>query len=142
MNYEIFPPLNAFLNGLSGIFLLIGFWFIKNKKVTAHRICMVSAFITSIVFLGCYLFYHFHAGVLHFAGQGWIRPVYFTLLISHTVLAVCVPVLAIMTLRWAIKGNFVKHRAIARITFPIWLYVSVTGVVVYWILYHLYPSYS
>jgi uncharacterized membrane protein YozB (DUF420 family) len=141
MNYELFPPLNAFLNGLSGVFLLIGFWFIKNKNKNAHRVCMLSAFITSIVFLGCYLFYHFHAGVLHFAGQGWIRPVYFTLLISHTLLAVCVPVLAIITLRWAIKGNFTKHRAIARITFPVWLYVSVTGVMVYWMLYHLYPSY-
>jgi uncharacterized membrane protein YozB (DUF420 family) len=102
---------------------------------------MLSAFITSIVFLGCYLYYHFHAGVLHFAGQGWIRPVYFTLLTSHTILAVCVPVLAVITLRWALKGDFKKHKAIARITFPIWLYVSVTGVVVYWILYHLYPSY-
>ena len=141
MNYELFPPLNAFLNGLSGIFLLVGFWFIKNKNKNAHRVCMLSAFITSIVFLGCYLFYHFHAGVLHFAGQGWIRPVYFTLLISHTLLAVCVPVLAVITLRWAIKGNFTKHRAIARITFPVWLYVSVTGVMVYWMLYHLYPSY-
>ncbi len=142
MNYEIFPPLNAFLNGLSGVFLLIGFWFIKNHNKNAHRFCMVSAFMTSVIFLGCYLFYHFHAGVLHFAGQGWIRPVYFFILTTHTVLAVCVPVLAIMTLRYALKGNFVKHRAIARITFPIWLYVSVTGVVVYWILYQLYPSYN
>ena len=141
MNYEIFPPINACLNGLSALFLLTGFWFIKHKNKNAHRVCMLSAFITSIVFLGCYLYYHFHAGVLHFAGQGWIRPVYFTLLTSHTILAVCVPVLAIMTLRWALKGNFKKHKAIARITFPIWLYVSVTGVVVYWILYHLYPSY-
>jgi uncharacterized membrane protein YozB (DUF420 family) len=141
MNYQIFPPLNACLNGLSGILLLTGFWFIKHKNKNAHRICMVSAFTTSIVFLGCYLFYHFHAGVLHFAGQGWIRPVYFTLLTTHTILAGCVPVLAIMTLRWALKGDFKKHKAIARITFPIWLYVSVTGVVVYWILYHLYPSY-
>jgi len=79
--------------------------------------------------------------VLHFAGQGWIRPVYFTLLTSHTILAVCVPVLAIMALTQAFKGNFVKHKAIARWAYPIWLYVSVTGVVVYWILYHLYPSY-
>lgn len=141
MNYQIFPQLNACLNGASGLFLLAGFWFIKQKNKNAHRICMVSAFMTSIVFLGCYLYYHFHAGVLHFAGQGWIRPVYFTLLISHTILAVCVPVLAIITLRWAIKGDFKKHKAIARITFPIWLYVSVTGVVVYWILYQLYPSY-
>jgi uncharacterized membrane protein YozB (DUF420 family) len=141
MNYQIFPLLNACLNGLSGLFLLAGFWFIKNKNKNAHRLCMLSAFITSIVFLGCYLYYHFHAGVLHFAGQGWIRPVYFTLLTSHTILAVCVPVLAVTTLRWALKGDFKKHKAIARITFPIWLYVSVTGVVVYWILYHLYPSY-
>ena len=141
MNYQIFPPLNACLNGASGLFLLAGFWFIKHKNKNAHRVCMVSAFMTSIVFLGCYLYYHFHAGVLHFAGQGWIRPVYFTLLTSHTILAVCVPVLAIMTLRWALKGDFKKHKAIARITFPICLYVSVTGVVVYWILYQLYPSY-
>ena len=102
---------------------------------------MLSAFITSIVFLGCYLFYHFHAGVLHFVGQGWIRPVYFFILTTHTILAVCVPILAVITLNRALKGDFEKHRRIARITFPIWLYVSVTGVVVYWILYHLYPSY-
>jgi len=141
VNYQIFPPLNACLNGASALFLLAGFWFIKHKNKNAHRFCMLSAFITSVVFLGCYLYYHFHAGVLHFAGQGWIRPVYFILLTSHTILAVCVPVLAIMTLRWALKGNFTKHRAIARITFPVWLYVSITGVMVYWILYQLYPSY-
>jgi uncharacterized membrane protein YozB (DUF420 family) len=141
MNYQIFPPLNACLNGASALFLLAGFWFIKQKNKNAHRFCMLTAFVISIVFLGCYLFYHFHAGVLHFAGQGWIRPVYFILLTSHTILAVCVPVLAIMTLRWALKGDFKKHKAIARITFPIWLYVSVTGVVIYWILYQLYPSY-
>ena len=141
MNYQIFPPLNACLNGARALFLLAGFWFIKQKNKNAHRFCMLTAFVISIVFLGCYLFYHFHAGVLHFAGQGWIRPVYFILLTSHTILAVCVPVLAIMTLRWALKGDFKKHKAIARITFPIWLYVSVTGVVIYWILYQLYPSY-
>ena len=141
MNYDMFPPLNAFLNGLSAVFLLIGFYFIKRKNKNMHRVFMVSAFVTSIIFLGCYLWYHAHAGVLHFAGQGWIRPVYFTLLTSHTILAVCVPVLAIIALTHALKGNFVKHKAVARWAFPIWLYVSVTGVVVYWILYQLYPSY-
>ena len=141
MTYELFPPLNACLNGASALLLLTGFWFIKRRNKTAHRVCMVSAFLTSVVFLACYLFYHFHAGVLHFAGQGWIRLVYFFILTTHTVLAMLVPVLAVMTLNHALKGNFAKHRAIARITFPIWLYVSVTGVVVYWILYHLYPSY-
>jgi uncharacterized membrane protein YozB (DUF420 family) len=141
LNYEIFPPLNAALNGVSALFLMTGYWFIKHKKKNAHRFCMLSAFVTSIVFLGCYLFYHFHAGVLHFAGQGSICYVYFFILTTHTILAVCVPVLAVITLSRALKGDFEKHRRIARITFPVWLYVSVTGVMVYWILYHLYPSY-
>ena len=139
MDYSFFPALNASLNGLSGLLLLAGFWFIRKGDRKSHRLCMLAAFCVSVVFLGCYLFYHYHAGVVHFLGIGWIRPVYFTILITHTSLAVAVPVLAILTLRQALKGNFVRHKKIARITYPIWLYVSVTGVVVYVMLYHLYP---
>jgi uncharacterized membrane protein YozB (DUF420 family) len=142
LNYAIFPPLNAALNGASAVFLTVGFLFIRNKNKAAHRFCMLSAFTTSVVFLVCYLYYHFNVGALHFTGQGWIRPVYFALLTSHTVLAALVPVLAILALTRALNGDFKKHRAIARIALPIWLYVSVTGVIVYWILYHLYPSYN
>jgi uncharacterized membrane protein YozB (DUF420 family) len=141
VNYAIFPPLNACLNGLSAVLLLTGFYFIKQKNKKVHRFFMLSAFVTSVIFLGCYLWYHAHVGALHFAGQGWIRPVYFTLLISHTILALFVPVLAIIALTHALKGRFTKHKAVARWAFPIWLYVSVTGVIVYWILYQLYPSY-
>src|SRR5689334_9256858 len=98
---------------------------------------MLSAFTTSVIFLACYLYYHFNVGALHFTGQGPIRYVYFTLLITHTILAALVPVLAILALTRALRGDFKKHKAIARIALPIWLYVSVTGVVIYWILYWL-----
>ncbi len=135
MSLSFFPTLNACLNGASAFFLLLGFWFIKNKNQKAHRFCMITAFSISIIFLGCYLYYHANAGIVYFQGQGLIRILYFTILWTHTPLAVLVPVLAIMTLRQALKGNFAKHRKLARITFPIWLYVSVTGVIVYLMLY-------
>lgn len=96
---------------------------------------MSSAFITSTLFLASYLTYHAHAGVVKYTGQGWIRPVYFSILISHTILAVAIVPLVLITLSFAFRGIFEKHRRIARITFPLWLYVSVTGVVVYWMLF-------
>ena len=140
MDYAILPVINASLNGLSAVFLLTGYWFIKHGRRDIHRICMSTAFITSIVFLACYLTYHFHERIVHFGGQGLIRYVYFFILTTHTILACIVPVLAIITITRALKGNFEKHRKIARITFPIWLYVSVTGVVVYLMLYPYYPA--
>jgi uncharacterized membrane protein YozB (DUF420 family) len=139
MNYSLFPTIDASLNGLSAVFLLAGYWFIKHGRRDLHRLCMSTAFATSIVFLVCYLTYHFHAGMVHFGGQGWIRPVYFFILTTHTILAGIVPILAIITITRALQGNFEKHKKIARITYPIWLYVSVTGVVVYVMLFHLYP---
>jgi len=134
------PPINASLNALSAIFLAAGFVFIRRKNVPAHRRCMISAFATSTVFLACYLTYHFSVrAVTKFAGQGWIRPVYFTLLISHVLLAMLILPLAIITLSRALRERFDSHRKIARWTWPIWMYVSVTGVLVYLMLYHLYP---
>jgi uncharacterized membrane protein YozB (DUF420 family) len=132
------PALNATLNAISAGFLSAGYFFIRRKRIAAHRFCMVSAFICSVVFLAFYLYFHFHAGIIRFGGEGLIRPVYFTLLISHTILAGLVPVLAIVTLTLALRKNFLAHRRIARWTLPIWLYVSVTGVVIYWLLYLAY----
>lgn len=136
MPYSILPTLNAVLNAASAVFLLCGFWFIKHGKIAWHRFCMLSAFTASSVFLASYLTYHAHAGIVKFKGQGWIRPVYFTILITHTILAIVIVPLVLMTLSYAWRGIFEKHRRIARITFPLWLYVSVTGVIVYFMLFH------
>jgi len=130
-----FPALNASLNGTCAFLLLTGYFFIRNKKILAHKICMSFAFIVSAIFLVCYLYYHAHHGATLFSGRGWVRPVYFIILISHTLLAGVVLPLALITLYRAWKGQFDKHVKIARITFPIWLYVSITGVVIYWMLY-------
>ncbi len=134
------PGLNALLNGLSALLITTGYVFIRSKRVAAHRNCMISAFITSSLFLVSYLTYHYHTGSHPFAGQGWIRPVYFTILFSHTILAAAVVPLALTTLYRAAKRRFDKHVVIARWTLPIWWYVSVTGVIVYWMLYRVYPS--
>ena len=140
MTLTSLPTLNAFLNALSGILLLAGYAQIRKKNVLAHKRLMVSAFLVSILFLVSYLYYHYNVGSIPFTGQGWIRPVYFAILISHTVLAATVPVLAVITLYRAFRGQFERHRRIARWTFPIWVYVSATGVLVYLLLYVLYPS--
>jgi uncharacterized membrane protein YozB (DUF420 family) len=141
MTVSDLPAINASLNGLSAVFLAAGFYFIRRKNVIAHRRCMISAFATSTVFLACYLTYHFSVrAVTRFSGQGWIRPVYFTLLISHILLAVVILPLAIVTLTRGLRAQFDLHRKIARWTWPIWMYVSVTGVMVYLMLYHLYPA--
>ena len=132
------PAVNASLNAVCTVFLLLGFAFIRNGKIRYHRFCMIVAFLCSTVFLCFYLWFHFHAGVIRFGGQGWIRPVYFTLLITHTILAIAVLPLVITTLSFALAKNFLRHRAVARWTFPIWLYVSFTGVVIYWLLYIAY----
>jgi uncharacterized membrane protein YozB (DUF420 family) len=131
------PTVNAALNSLSAVFLLGGYLFIRAKRRNAHRVCMLSAFGCSILFLISYLIYHFQVGSVPFKGQGWIRPVYFTILITHTILATSVVPLALITLFRAVRERFAAHRRIARWTFPIWLYVSVTGVIVYLMLYRL-----
>ncbi|MBI1870717.1 MAG: DUF420 domain-containing protein [Chlamydiae bacterium] len=132
---KVFPALNATLNGTCGVFLGLGYYFIRRKRILPHKICMLSAFSVSIVFLASYLYYHAHHGVTHFWGTGWIRPLYFSILISHTFLAVVIVPLALITLYQAWKERFQKHVKIARWTFPLWLYVSITGVIIYWMLY-------
>lgn len=133
----VLPSVNAFLNGTSAVLLVIGFLLIRRKRIAQHRRVMISAFIVSCAFLVCYLVYHAQVGSVRFQGTGPIRTVYFAILITHTILAAAVPVLAIITLRRGLAARFDKHRRIARWTLPIWLYVSVTGVVVYAMLYHL-----
>jgi putative membrane protein len=140
MNLSIFPLLNASLNAATGVLIILGFVLIKRKAQTAHAITMLLAMFTSTLFLVSYLYYHFHHGTTQFPHQGWIRPTYFSVLISHMVLAVMVPPLAIVTLVHAVKHQFAKHVKLARILFPIWLYVSVTGVLIYWMLYRMKPD--
>ncbi|HSB80617.1 MAG TPA: DUF420 domain-containing protein [Candidatus Methylomirabilis sp.] len=139
LGIEDLPSLNAVLNGTSAALLVVGFLCIRQKKIAAHRACMVSAFVISTLFLVSYLTLRYYAGMTRFTGQGWIRPAYFTILISHTVLAAGIVPLVLVTLWRAVQGRFDKHVRIARWTLPFWLYVSVTGVLVYWILYQLYP---
>ena len=136
LQFSDLPTLNAFLNSLSALFLILGYILIRNKKIKLHRLCMVIAFCASILFLVSYLTYHAHAGSKRFTGIGTIRTVYFAILLTHTILAAAVPPLAIVTLIRGLRGSFEKHRKIAKWTFPIWLYVSITGVIVYWMLYH------
>jgi putative membrane protein len=133
------PTLNAALNSLSAVFLFTGYLFIRSRNQNAHRACMLVAFACSVLFLVSYLIYHYQVGSVPFKRQGWIRPVYFTILLTHTILAVAVVPLALVTLSRALRERFAAHRRIARWTFPIWLYVSVTGVAVYWMLYRLAP---
>ena len=135
-----FPALNAFLNGSSAVLIGTGYYFIKSGRREAHKRMMIAAFVTSILFLISYLYYHLvlRAGVTHFQGQGIWRPVYFSILISHTFLAVVVVPFILITLYRALKGKFARHRAIARYTFPIWMYVSVTGVVIFVMLYKIF----
>jgi uncharacterized membrane protein YozB (DUF420 family) len=138
--YAIFPVINASLNGTSTVLLLTGRWFIAQRKIAAHRLMMLAAVVTSTLFLISYLYYHFHVGSVHFQGTGWARPLYFTILISHVVLAAAIVPLVIITLTRALRERFDKHRAIARWTFPLWLYVSITGVIVYFMLYQWFAA--
>ena len=131
------PAVNAALNSLSAILLVGGYLFIRSRNIKAHKTCMLSAFGSSILFLASYLIYHYQVGSVPFKGQGGIRLVYFTILLTHTILATTVVPLALVTLFRAFKERFDAHRRIARWTFPIWLYVSVTGVIVYWMLYQI-----
>jgi putative membrane protein len=132
------PTVNACLNSASAVLLLAGYRFIRRREVSLHRACMIAAFACSSVFLFFYIYYHVHVGVVRFTGQGWIRLVYFTLLTTHTILAVTILPLAILTLTRALQERFDRHRRIARWTLPLWLYVSVTGVIIYLLLYRLY----
>jgi uncharacterized membrane protein YozB (DUF420 family) len=138
--YAIFPVINATLNGTSAVLLYVGHGFIKRGRMAAHRAVMITAIVTSSLFLASYLYYHYHVGSIRFQGQGWSRPVYFTILISHTILAATIVPLVIITLSRALRERFDRHRAIARWTYPLWMYVSVTGVVIYFMLYHLFAA--
>jgi uncharacterized membrane protein YozB (DUF420 family) len=137
--YAIFPVINATLNGASAVLLLIGRSLIKHGRMAAHRAVMITALISSSLFLTSYLYYHYHVGSIRFQGHGWWRPVYFTILISHTILAIVIVPMVIITLSRALRQRFDRHRVIARWTFPLWLYVSVTGVIIYLMLYQLFP---
>jgi uncharacterized membrane protein YozB (DUF420 family) len=139
-DYSIFPALNAILNGASAVLLTTGRVLIGQKKVHLHRACMIAAVATSSIFLVSYLYYHAHVGSVHFPGQGWVRPLYFTILISHTVLAAAVVPLVLLSLNYGLRARFDRHRRISRWTFPVWLYVSITGVVVYIMLYRIYGA--
>lgn len=128
---------NAALNSASALLLAAGFLFIRGGRVAAHRCCMLAALATSTLFLISYLIYHYHVGSVPFAGHGWTRKIYFAVLVSHTILAVAIVPLVLVTLTRALRAKFDKHKRIARWTLPLWFYVSVTGVVVYWMLYRL-----
>jgi uncharacterized membrane protein YozB (DUF420 family) len=140
MNDSILPHLNAVLNATSFVLLVCGLYFILRGRVAAHRACMISALVVSCLFLVSYVVYHAQYGSMRFKGQGLVRPLYFAILITHVVLAAAIVPLVTVTLRRALRGDFIRHRRIARWTYPLWLYVSVTGVVVYLMLYQLYPS--
>lgn len=133
------PHLNACLNGTSAILLFSGYSFIRARNVVAHRACQVAALIVSLLFLTSYLVYHYHHGTTRFLGTGVARPIYFTILTTHTILAIVIVPLVALTFYRALRGDFARHRRIARVTLPLWLYVSVTGVIVYLMLYQIYP---
>ena len=135
MTIDDLPAVNASLNALSGILLLVGFALIRTRRIAQHRKVMLAAFATSSLFLVCYVVYHAQVGSVRFTRQGFVRPLYYTILVTHVTLAAAVPPLAIVTLTRGLKGRYPQHRRLARWTFPIWLYVSVTGVLVYVLLY-------
>jgi len=137
--YAFFPALNATLNGTSAALLLTGRVLIAKRRIVAHRVCMIAAVVASALFLACYLFFHFKVGNILFLGQGWARPVYFTILISHVTLAMVIVPMAIVTLSRGLGGRYRQHRVIARWTWPLWMYVSISGVLVYFMLYQWFP---
>ncbi len=146
MTIHDLPAVNGSLNALSTIFLTAGYIFIKRKNQTAHRNCMIAAFVTSTIFLACYLTYHIYLawvlkrGPTRFVDPAWFRPIYLTILFTHLVLAVVIVPLIFMTLSRALKQRFDRHRKIARWTWPLWMYVSVTGVLIYFLLYQIFPQ--
>jgi uncharacterized membrane protein YozB (DUF420 family) len=138
MNYSVLPAVNATLNATSGLFLLIGYVLIKRRQIHAHRNAMLAAFTSSTLFLVSYVIYHYHAGSRPFPGEGPVRLAYFAILLSHVVLAIVILPLAISTLTKGLRGQYARHKRIAKWTFPLWMYVSVTGVIVYLMLYQMY----
>jgi uncharacterized membrane protein YozB (DUF420 family) len=141
MTIHDLPAVNASLNGLATVFLTLGYIFIKRGQRNAHRNCMIAAFITSTVFLACYLTYHYSVtAVTKFQGQGIVRPIYFFILITHIILAVVIVPMILMTLYRAWKQRWEAHKKISRVTWPLWMYVSVTGVIVYMMLYQWFPA--
>jgi putative membrane protein len=137
---SMFPALNAALNAASAVLLVSGYAFIRRRHVAGHRACMLAAFVVSVTFLLAYVTYHYLAGSQRFLGRGWIRWVYFPLLSTHVVLAAAMVPFVLTTLYRALRGEFVRHVGVARFTLPVWLYVSITGVVVYVLLYRLAPG--
>ena len=137
IDYTVLPTINATLNGVSGVFLLIGYVLIRRRQITAHRNAMLAAFGSSTLFLISYLVYHWNVGSRPFGGQGSIRIAYFAILISHIILAAAILPMAIATLSRGLRGKYPEHKRIARWTFPTWMYVSVTGVIVYLMLYRM-----
>ena len=139
IDYYSLAPLNSILNAIAAVLLMVGYVCIRKRWVRAHRACMLSAFGVSTAFFISYLTYHYHVGDVRFQGHGIVRPIYFTILITHIVLAATIVPLVLITLWRALRGNFRQHRRIARWTWPIWMYVSVTGVIVYLMCYRMYP---
>ncbi len=138
MKFEDLSTLNAVLNMISFFFLIMGYRFIKAGKRDYHKRSMIAAFVTSGLFLISYLVYHANVGSVPFTGEGWSRPVYFFILISHIILAAVVPPMAVVTIYRALRGDFERHKRLAKKTFPIWVYVSITGVAIYVMLYHVF----
>lgn len=161
MNLSDLPAVNACLNGASTVLLSAGYYYIRRKRALAHRNCMIAALVTSTLFLASYLYYHYHAGRTVFADPGWFRPIYLSILLTHTILAVVIVPLIIMTVSRAYRGHrgfalrgvssdsetasgrqeaWSPHQRLGRLTLPLWLYVSVTGVVIYLLLYQIFPQ--
>jgi uncharacterized membrane protein YozB (DUF420 family) len=140
MSFSDLPALNACLNGASAVLLICGYIFIRRKQQALHAKCMIGALGCSVLFLVSYLTYHSKAGTTRFVDPAWFRPIYLTLLITHMILAVAIVPMVIITLSRALRARFDKHKAIARWTWPIWMYVSITGVIVYLLLYKIYPQ--
>jgi uncharacterized membrane protein YozB (DUF420 family) len=137
--YAYFPALNATLNGTSAALLLTGRVLIAKGRMAAHRLCMIAAVATSLLFLASYVYFHSRVGNIRFLGEGWSRPLYFAILISHTSLALVIVPLAVITVSRGLRARYDKHRVIARWTWPLWMYVSITGVIVYFMLYQWFP---
>lgn len=133
------PALNATLNATTALLLSGGYGMVRRRRLLAHKACMLSAFAVSMLFLASYLYYHAHAGLRHFEGRGWLRPAYFAILFTHTVLAAAIVPLAVTTVYFGLRSRHPAHQRIARWTLPLWLYVSLTGVVVYLLLFRLSP---
>ncbi len=140
ISFSTLPAVNASLNGMSAVFLLAGYRYIRQRNQAAHERYMKAAVVTSALFLICYIIYHLKAGRTVFTNPPWFRPIYLTLLLTHTVLAVTIVPLIIITFTRALRQRFDAHRKIARLTWPLWMYVSVTGVIIYLLLYRIFPQ--